>query len=76
MLKRGKKYQAITQHNYMKNFLNLIIKNLWKLNQMYFIFQKKKNNNNNSHLTYRLSYNDIFVVHIYNITNNKNKNEK
>ena len=75
MLKRGKKYQAITQHNYMKNFLNLIIKNLWKLNQMYFIFQKKINNNN-SLLTYRLSYNDIFVVHIYNITNNKNKNEK
>ena len=58
----------------MKKFLNLIIKNLWKLNQRYFIFQKKKKHN--SLLTYQLSYNDIFVVHTYNIINNKNKNEK
>ena len=57
----------------MKKFLNLIIKNLWKLKQRYFICQKNKHN---SLLTYQLSYNDIFVAHTYNITNNKNKNEK
>ena len=56
----------------MKKFLNLIIKNLWKLNQRYFICQKNKHN---SLITYQLSYNDIFVAHTYNITN-KNKNEK
>ena len=58
----------------MKKFLNLIIKNLWKLNQRYFICQKKKKYN--SLLIYQLSYSDIFVGHTYNITNNKNKNEK
>ena len=57
----------------MKQFLNLIIKNLWKLNKRYFICHKKKHN---SLLTYQLSYNDIFVAHTHNITNNKNKNEK
>ena len=50
MLKRGKKYQAITQHNYEK--IPKFSSNL------------------------SLSYNDIFVVHTYDITNNKNKNEK
>ena len=54
----------------MKKFLNLIIKNLWKLNQQYFICQKNKHN---SLLTYQLSYNDIFVAHTYNITNKKIK---
>ena len=57
----------------MKQFLNLIIKNLWKLNKRYFICQKNKHN---YLLTDQLPYNDIFVVHTYNITNNKYKNEK
>ena len=57
----------------MKKFLNLVIKNLWKLNQRYFICQKNKHD---SLLIYQLSYSDIFVAHTYNITKNKNKNEK
>ena len=57
----------------MKKFINLIIKNSWKFNQMYFICPKNKHN---SLQTYQLSYNDIFVAHSYNITNSKNKNEK
>ena len=52
----------------MKKFLNLIIKNLWKLNQRYFICQKNKHN---YLLPDQVSYNDIFVVHTYNITNKK-----
>ena len=57
----------------MKKFINLIIKNLWKLNQTYFICQKIKHN---SLLTYRLSYNDICSAHTYNITNKEIEIEK
>ena len=57
----------------MKQFLNLIIKNLWKLNKRYFICQKKKHN---SLLTCQFSYTDLFAMHTYNITNKKNKNDK